>query len=325
MAIRIGLAGLGVHGARYARHLLQGDVEGARLTAVSRADEPAGREFAARHGVAFVGRAEDLATHPDVDAVVIALPPLLHPQVAEACLASRRPVLVEKPLAPDVVRAARLREQVERSGTPLMVGQTLRFDPVIERLRAERESIGPLRMAAINQRFEPSDRSWIDTPGCGGLFLNTGVHGFDLLRHLTGLEAMSVWAAAQRGTTTATEDEFATVWRLGSQGLLAVMDNARSTRSRSGRIELIGEQGQLWGDHVHRTVQRVRGREATELGPLPETPTLPRVLQAFVDCLARQLPPPVTVADGLAAVEMVEAAQLSARERREVAIDELRR
>ena len=38
MPLRIGLAGLGIHGERYARHLLRNDVPDARLTAVCRRD-----------------------------------------------------------------------------------------------------------------------------------------------------------------------------------------------------------------------------------------------------------------------------------------------
>ena len=107
-------------------------------------------------------------------------------------------------------------------------------------------------------------------------------------------------------------------------GLLAVMDNARSTDSRSGRIEQVGATGQLWGDHVRRTLQRVVGREVTDLGPVPEVSTLPRVVQTFVDCLAADRPMPVTVDDGVAAVEMVEAGLRSAAEGRAVRVDEVR-
>ena len=73
--IRIALAGLGVHGARYARHLLAGDVCGATLAAVCRSDLARGREFAARHGVAVEPDVGSLARRPDVDAVVLALRP----------------------------------------------------------------------------------------------------------------------------------------------------------------------------------------------------------------------------------------------------------
>ena len=313
MGLRLGLAGLGNHGRRYARHLLAGEVAGARLTAVSRRDRDSGLRFARDNGLSFVPDPSDLAARDDVDAVVVVLSPDLHPATASAALSAGKPVLVEKPLAPDVASARDLAGEVSRTGTLLMVAHTLRFDPLIERMKREAATLGALRMLSINQRFEPSGLSWIDRPGAGGIVLNTGVHGFDLLRFFSGREAVSVRAECRRTLTRQTEDQFSALVRLEPDGVQAVLDNSRATRSRSGRIEIVCEAGQLWGDHIHRTLQRVRGREVTDLGPVPALPTIPRTLEAFVRCVREDTPPPVGVADGVAAVEMVEAALLSAR------------
>lgn len=325
MSLRLGVAGLGVHGRRYTKHLLAGDVDGATLVAVSRRDEAAGAAFADQHELTFLAEPEALAEHPAVDAVVLALPANLHPRAVEACLRAGKPVLVEKPMAPDAATARRLAELVELTGTPLMVAHTLRFDTVVRRLREESRRIGRLRQIALNQRFEPSDaRWWIDTPGAGGLFLNTGVHGFDLLRFLTGAEPVTVSAFAASARTRQTEDQFVATIRLEPGGILAVMDNARFSRSRSGRIELVGDDAQVWGDHIHRTLERVEGRERTRLGPVASCNTLPEVLSAFVNSVVQGTPPPVGASDGLAAIEMVQAAMLSAREHRPVDIAEVR-
>ena len=320
----IGLAGLGVHGSRYANHLLAGDVPGARLTAVCRRNERLGREFAATHGIGFAGSTAELVARPDVDAVVLALTPELHAEAIGAALDRKLPVLVEKPLATDARAGREVVERVEAGGTFCMVGHTLRFDPLIRRLAREVESIGPLRMLTVNQRTEPSELGWIDDPGRGGTLLVIGVHGFDLLRHLSGLEFESVVAETDRALSRRTEDQFAALIRLEPGGVLATVDNSRATHARSGRIELIGHEGQLWGDHIHRTLSRVRGRERVALGPVPAVPTLPLTLEAFVRSVADGSEPPVTARDGLAAVEMVEAVQLSAAEGRRVRLAEIR-
>ena len=194
MSLRLGLAGLGTHGRRYAEHLLRGDVADAELTAVCRADEKLGRRFAEERGVVFVRDPLELAAHPAVDAVVLCLPPDLHPAAAEACLSLHRPVLVEKPMAPDAASARRLTDLTRQSGSFLMVGQTLRYDAVVRSLVEACPSVGAIHGVYINQRFEPSTHAWLDRPGSGGILLNTGVHGFDLLRFLTGLEPVRVWA-----------------------------------------------------------------------------------------------------------------------------------
>lgn len=319
--LRIGLAGLGVHGMRYARHLLDGQIDGAGLTAVCRKDREAGRRFADEHGVACAADVAELCGRSDVDAVILVLPPDRHAQAAVTCLESGRPVLVEKPLAASIGDAERVAEACQRTGTPLMVGQTLRFDDVVRRVAREAPSIGPLRQISIHQRFEPSGRPWLDRPGPGGILLNTGVHGFDLVRHLTGLEPVSVICEAGRSVTRETDDEFIAAFRLEPGHVMAVVDNARTTESRSGRIELIGRDGQIWGDHIHRTLCRVRGRERIDLGPVPDSPTIPRTIRSFVRCVVEGKRPEIDVGDGLATLRMIDAAGRAALTGRRVEIE----
>ncbi len=321
--IRIGLAGLGVHGSRYAGHLLRGEVPGARLVAVSRSDASSGRAFAEEHALAFATDPLELSTMPGVDAVALVLPADLHPPVASACIEAGRPVLVEKPLAADAASARGLAREVERRGAALMVAHTLRFDPLVLRLRNEARSLGRLSLVSINQRFEPFHRKWIDDPASGGVLLNTGVHGFDLWRFLTGAEPVSVLAETGRFATERTEDHFVAIGRIEPGGPMVALDNCRTTDGRSGRIEIAGEKGQIAGDHIHRTLHRLEGRERIDLGPLEALPTVREALTHFVECLRGERPFAVTADDGAAAVVMADAAKRSAREGRRVALTEV--
>ena len=309
--MRLGLAGLGIHGGRYAAHLLAGDVPGVTLGAISRADAREGSLFALRHNVTYVADPRELADVPGIDAVAVCLPPDLHPQVAIACLEAGRPVLVEKPLAASVAGATAVVDAASRTGTPLMVAHTMRFDAVIEAIRRELVSLGPIRVVAINQRFEPTRRTWIDTPGRGGIYLNTGVHAFDLLRFLTGAEIVEARAMATRTVTRSTEDGFAAIFRLEPGGILATVDNARTVAGRSGRIEIAGERGQLRGDHIHRELVRIEAGTRRDLGPIPGRPTVAAALDAFVGALRASRPMPITAEDGLAAVRVAEALRLT--------------
>ncbi len=135
MSLRIGLAGCGIHGMRYAQHLLNGDIPGARLTAISRRDTLAGTALARQHGLTFLASPEELATHTDVDAVVIALPPDLHPGVVRACLGAGRPVLVEKPMAPDLDQARDLVERVDSDHGPLKLIKDI-YPTIVARVQA---------------------------------------------------------------------------------------------------------------------------------------------------------------------------------------------
>jgi predicted dehydrogenase len=166
-------------------------------------------------------------------------------------------------------------------------------------------------MLALSQRFEPASRSWIDTPGRGGTILNTGIHSFDLLRFLTGAEIVAVRGDVRRVVTRETEDEFAAIVSLEPGGLLATVDNARTTGGRSGRIEVVGEEAQLRADFVHREMARLTGRTLHPLGTFPEVPTVVATLGAFVRCLRDGASMPVTARDGAAAVHAVDLAYAS--------------
>jgi len=320
----IGLAGLGIHGYRYARHLLAGDVPGLRLAAVSRRDEREGQAFALAHGVAFARDPRDLPAVRGVDAVVAALPAALHPGVAAACLDRGVPVLLEKPLAPDPGAAAEIARRSEASGVPVMVAHTLRFDAVVRRMREEAAALGRIDAVCVDQHFEPGGRDWHDDPRSGGVLLNTAVHGFDLLRHLTGLEPLEVACFASRRLTRVTEDSAVAIVRLGDRGVVGAVRSARTTAGRLGRIEIVGERGVLTGDHVHRTLRSTCGRETADLGPIAPSPTLPATLAAFAACILDGAPPAVSAHEGLLAVLCVEAAKRSAAEDRPVTIQEVR-
>lgn len=306
--LRLGLAGLGIHGLRYAKHLLAGEVEGAVLAAVSRSDARLGAAFAEEHGVVFVPDPLALATVAGIDAVALVLPPDRNLEAALACLAAGRPVLVEKPLAHDLASARDIADAAARTGVPLMVAHTQRFDPLVVRLRDEIPSIAPVRLLSIHQRFEPAPRPWIDDPARGGAIRVTGVHGFDMLRFLTGAEVVELEARTGRVFTERAEDQFVATSRLEPGGILATIDNSFAAGGRSSRIEVVGERGQLHADLIHRTLSRIVGREREALGPVPETPTIVAALRAFARAVSKKAPVPVSAEDGVRAVECVERA-----------------
>ena len=308
--LRFGLIGLGAHGARYAGHLAAGEVPGARLSIACRRDRERGAAQAREMGVAFTTDYRKVLDDPAIDAVIIVLPPDLHPPVACEALAAGKAVLIEKPLAPDASAARRIQEAAARGQRPAMVAQTLRFNMVVRALKERAEDLGELRVASLSQRFEPSTRAWLDQSPGGGILRNTGVHSFDLLRFLTGLEAEEAFCFDQRAVTRGTEDGFAAVLKLGGGGL-ALVENCRSTASRSGRIELIGERGQLCGDHLHGTLFEVHGMEARPLPVPAPVPTVRECLAAFSAAVRGETPVPIPLAEGVRAMEMVDACRES--------------
>ena len=304
--IRLGLVGVGVHGARYAKHLVGGDVPGARLVAIARRDAEAGRRQAAELGVRFHPELPGLLADPEVDAVVFVVPPRHHVALVGAALDARKPVLVEKPLAPDGAQARAIVDHVTRTGTPLMVAQTLRYNHVVRALRARIAEIAPVYSLALAQRFEPSPHAWLDEPGNGGVILNTGVHIIDLVRWLSGAEIVRIHAETARVVTRRTEDCFAAVCRLEPGGIIATLDASRATGGRNGRIEIVGRGGQLAGDHTLGTLTAMTGRDSRALDPGPPVHTVAATVADFARALEAGEPMPIPAEEGARNIEAVE-------------------
>ena len=76
---------------------------------------------------------------------------------------------------------------------------------------------------------------------------------------------------------------------------------------------MVGEEGQIWADYLTGGVAlRTDGHE--EVFDVSATvPTLPAVLAAWLASVKGKGPVPVTVADGLATMQVVEACYRSAR------------
>src|SRR5262245_39322953 len=201
-AIAVGLIGAGKHGQRYAQHLVR-DVPELRLVALSRQDHARGREQARELGCHYHTTWRELVEDASVEAVVAAVPPSLHPDIAVAVARVRKPLLIEKPLATTGAAACEVVRVLQAAGVPCLMAHTLRWNAVVEAMHERIPALGPLRAVLLNQRFEPSTPGWLDDPKAagGGIILHTGVHSFDLVRWLTGREVLRVTCRTARAST----------------------------------------------------------------------------------------------------------------------------
>jgi predicted dehydrogenase len=311
--LRFGLIGVGKHGLRYAKHLTE-DIPEAELVGICRRNRDEGEKIAQTYGCAYYADYRQLLADKRLDAVVVAVPPALHARVVEAACRENTSLLIEKPFAISVTTAQRIRHLITTSGVRCMVAHTLRFNSVIQTLKAHLPEIAPLHSLFLSQRFEPSPLAWLDrkAESGGGIILHTGVHSFDLLRFFSGSEVEEVWCQTAQVCTKETEDNFSMMCRLQDPILRGVIIGSRSTQSRSGLIELSGANGQLVGDHTHGFAYRIQGNTRIPLPVEPPIPTVRETLRAFVEGLRTGAPFPITVEDGVRAVAIAEACYRSA-------------
>jgi len=319
-SIGLGVIGMGRHGSRYITHLLEG-VAGCHLAAVSRRDEAAGRAVAGRHGVPFLGDWRELVARSEVEAVVVVTPPGLNREICLSAARLCKPMLIEKPLSLTVAEGREMVGAAHAAGVALMTAQTLRFTPVLERLRETLPLIGSLEYLCLTMRAERLPHRWLDEPAQagGGVLLEIGIHLLDLLRYLTGEDAVEAAGEILKQHTTRVEDLAQARFRLAS-GLPCYVEVSRVYGGRVCRVEAIGQAGQLSVDVDRGLLTRIEGRTIVQAESVPDRPTVAIVLEAFARSLTTGTPVPVSGEDGLRAVEMAEACYRAAREGRPVPV-----
>jgi predicted dehydrogenase len=309
----IGLIGLGHHGSRYAKHLVQ-DVTDARLVAVCRrrAEEGSGLAFAPT--VPCYADYHDMIGDPLVEAVIVVTPPALNRDICVAVAEAKKALLVEKPLATTADEARTIAQAARGSGQIMMTAQTLRFDAAIQMLRQRQSQIGALQYLSLSSRMEPHGMSE-ESRGFGGrgCLLETGIHLLDLVRLVTGDNVQTV--ACEMDVVPPDGAERRISGRLTTaRGAVCLFDVSRVTSGRVGRIELIGADGQLSADWCGQRVIQISARHGAGDWPTRTEPTVLSVLRAFVRSVRDGLPPPVSIEDGKRAVEIAEACYASARQ-----------
>ncbi|MEK6802251.1 MAG: Gfo/Idh/MocA family oxidoreductase [Nitrospirota bacterium] len=313
LPLGIGLIGVGHHGSRYAKHLLQ-DLPEARLAAVSRRRTAEGNGLASAPAVPCYPDYHELIADPRVEAVVVVTPPELNREICLAVVQAQKALLVEKPLAISATDARVIAQAAQRSGQIMMTAHTLRFDAAVGVLRERQAQIGALQYLSLASRMEPHGMSE-DGRGFGGrgCLLETGIHLLDLARVLTGDEMLTV--SCEMDVVPPDGAERRVIGRLTTHsGLVCLVDVSRVSSGRVGRVELIGSEGQLSADWCGQRVAQVSAGHGAGNWPSIAEPTVLGTLRAFVKSVRNGSPPPVTIEDGKRAVEIAEACYASARQ-----------
>lgn len=197
---RLAIVGAGGFGGFIMDAARQAD--GVSITAVVDADAARAQHAADAHG-ARVATLEGALGAPDVDAVVIATPPASHFALVNAALDAGKDVFCEKPFGANAAEARELRARVAETGRVLVVDHVLRYNALLIALRRLQERMGwhPRRFFfendAADESLPPEHWFW-DQSLSGGIFVEHGVHFFDVAQMFLDTPAQSVVAAETR-------------------------------------------------------------------------------------------------------------------------------
>jgi predicted dehydrogenase len=243
--IRVGVIGFGFVAKTFHVPLLQG-TDGYKITAVS-SSRP-GDVSAMLAGVEVVADPKALATHPDIDLVVIASPNETHAPLAEAAMRSGRNVVVDKPFTITVDEARRLAAVAKEKKVLLSVFQNRRWDSDFLTIQdAIRQDLTGrvVRFESRIDRYRPEVRErWREIPGPGaGLLYDLGPHLIDQTLLLFGIpESVQATLATQRRGGR-TDDFFQLVFRYGE--MVATLEAGSLVSGGTARFSVHGERASV--------------------------------------------------------------------------------
>ena len=296
------------------------------------------REHAARvaeplHVPHAYGDARELLGSGEVDAVSIAVPPVMQPELVIAAARAGKHVFCEKPLAADVPAAERALAAVRQSGVVHAMDFIFPEIPAWQRAHSVlvEGRLGALRQVALSWRIETYSvahglDSWkLRTAEGGGTLSNFVSHSLHYLEWLLGPVTR---IAARLTPRNAADDARVDAWMELASGCPVTVSVAADAFLGSGhRLEVYGEEGTLVlenrsADHANGFVLSTGTRAAGAFSTQPPEPfpypdgrigAAGAIVQRFVDAVLTGTPVEPNLTHGLRVQHLMAAARAADR------------
>lgn len=288
--------------------------------------------------------AEALLKDPEVDAVYIASPVVLHAQQAMAAADAGKHILIEKPLAMTSAEGEKVVAYCESKGVKIAAGFMMRFGAYVQEMKKD---IQAGKIGDVVSSYSQFTCWYPDMPGNwrqqkkqggGGALMDMGVHCIDLVQYITGSKVKQV--TAMHDTLTfqyEVEDSSIVLMRLENGAQCVVQSNFNiPDDAAKWRLEFFGTRGRMMGDSIIGQVDGgtvdalflgdVGGYDATQdtkdtRGEELEVTfgnAYTREIESFSDSILNRKPLEVPASDAVYVQKVIEAAYQSNDEKRTI-------
>ena len=316
----IGCGNMGASLAEGARNL-----DCAQVVCASDVDGEKGRALAEKMGCDYEADYRAMLVREDVQAALIATPPFLHVDPTLAAAQAGVHVFCEKPMAPTLAGCDEMIAACEAGGVALGIGLVCRFHAVHRKVRdlAHGGTLGAPICLTVHRLGGGWGGRWAATwresrAKSGGTLMEVNAHEIDFTRFVMG-EAESVFAVGGQFVQTETDyPDVALVSIRFKNGGIGVLHSSQASAigGYGGRLDCVSGSvvfPSFWGQDGGLRYKRYDGDEttvaSTELAQ-DENP-VSQEIRAFCEAVLRGDDPPVSGADGRAAVEIALAAYRS--------------
>lgn len=276
--VRFGMIGVGNMGTSHCGWLVNNRIEGACLSAVCDIDE--GRRNWARENlpadVKIYDNYLDLLDSGLVDAVVIAVPHYLHPEMAIAALERDLHVMVEKPAGVYVNQIKEMNAAAARK-PQLVFGMMFnqRMNPLYQKIKEIMDSgrLGGLRRVTwiITTWWRPQkyyeQSSWRATwqGEGGGVLANQAPHQVDLLQWICGMPGKVRGYLRYGSHRNITVEDDVTAYMEFPNGGTGVFISCTHDVLGSDRLEILCDKGKIYVENSTKATVKVLEESETEM------------------------------------------------------------
>ena len=202
---------------------------------------------------------EDLLADPEVDAVYIATPIVLHAKQAKLAADYGKDILIEKPLAMTSDEGQEVIEYCESKGVKIAAGFMMRFGSHVMSMKKviAEGKIGTV-VSGYSQftlwlPYEPGNWRQCKAKAGGGAMMDLSVHTIDLMEYITGMRVTEVASMNEKIAFPEpqydVEDTSTILMRMENGAQCVVQSNFNIPDEASKwRVEFFGTKGRLLGD-----------------------------------------------------------------------------
>jgi len=291
---------------------------------------------------------DEMLARDDIQLVSVCTPDYTHREVATQVLRANKHLFLEKPIAQTLDDAQAILAEADKAGTYAGISYDFHVNPVIAGIKELLDSgrLGQLKNLVLSYWrgpfFYSKPSQWIQRLECsGGLIVAEACHWFDLARWLGG-EIREVQCQGIGGIHPETDFEDIILANVQlTSGAVAQINHSLGGFGTAMLVWAVGTESSAWGyikedespflglgwpgefgrlalieGHPRTDAEKLRFEDGVLVRSFGvearESDNTSRHAQLFAACLADGAPPPVSLADGLQALEISLAARASA-------------
>jgi len=314
--MRVAVIGVGSMGTNHLR--VYTELEGVKVVGASDVSQQRLDDVGTKFGVNTYTDYRQMLEKEKPDAVSITVPTADHETVATFALNQGVHLLVEKPIAATVDEGRRMIALADKMNCKMMIGHIIRFNPAIQSLK-ERLMNGDLGhiFQIFCRRIGPFPARIRDV----GVVVDLAPHDVDIMRFLTGLDPVRVYAETEQRIHTEHEDLMFGMLRFPGK-LTGALELNWLTPKKIRETLVIGEKGLFHVDDLTQDLffyenaqasgdlwsplKALRGVSEGSMTrfELQRQEPLKAELHAFIQAVKNETPVPVSGEDGLEALRL---------------------